>query len=105
MAIFSIDPLTKTYTTATADGEGGLVLTTRQDCTDIVEANKAEYAATDEKTKYGDWAKVASIPLAVFDDLNKQKICRGFVVIDQKKFKAWLNDPENRYFRTRPGRV
>jgi hypothetical protein len=30
---------------------------------------------------------------------------RGFHIIDQKKFKAWLNDPENRYFRTRPGRI
>lgn len=105
MAIFSVDPLTKTVTTAQADGEGGLILTTRQDCTDIIESNKAEYAQTDERTKYGEWAKVASIPLSVFDDLNKKGICRGFAVIDQKKFKDWLNDPENKYFRTRPGRV
>jgi hypothetical protein len=30
---------------------------------------------------------------------------RGFAVIDEKRFKAWMNDPENRHFRTRPGKV
>jgi hypothetical protein len=105
MALFSKDAATKTVETAQADGEGGLIITTTQDCTDIVEKNKAEYAQTDEKTRYGDWAKVASIPLAVFQELNQKGICRGFAVVDQKAFKAWLNDPEQRYFRTRPGRV
>jgi len=103
--VFSVDPLTKTADIATDDGEGGLIITTTQDCTDIVENNKAQYAQTDEKTRYGDWAKVASIPLSVFQELNKLGICKGFAVTDQKKFKAWLNDPQNRSFRTRPGRV
>jgi len=105
MAIFSVDKATKTIETAQADGEGGLIITTTQDCTDIIENNKAQYAQTDERTRYGDWDKVASIPLAVFQDLNTLGICKGFAVTDQKKFKEWLNNPENRYFRTRPGRV
>jgi hypothetical protein len=103
--VLSVDPLTKSAEIATDDGEGGLIITTTQDCTDIIENNKAQYAQTDEREKYGDWAKVASIPLAVFQDLNSLGICKGFAVVDQKKFKDWLNDPENRYFRTRPGRV
>jgi len=30
---------------------------------------------------------------------------RGFAVVDEKKFKEFLNNPDNRFFRTRPGRV
>jgi hypothetical protein len=106
--VLQVDQLTKTQDIAQADGEGGLVITTTQDVTDIVESNKAQYAQTDEKTKWSGEVfgnKVASIPLAVFQDLNKMGICRGFAVIDQKRFKAWLNDPANQFFRTRPGRV
>jgi hypothetical protein len=30
---------------------------------------------------------------------------RGFAVVDETEFRKFLNDPENKYFRTRPGRV
>jgi hypothetical protein len=49
--------------------------------------------------------KVASIPLTVIDQLNRKGIMRGFAVINDKEFRKFLNDPENRFFRTRPGRV
>jgi hypothetical protein len=49
--------------------------------------------------------KVASIPLTVIDDLNKQGIMRGYAVLDDKRFAAWLNDPMNRAWRTRTGVV
>jgi hypothetical protein len=49
--------------------------------------------------------KIASVPLVVIDDLNKKGIMRGFHVVDQARFKEWLNNPDNRAFRTRPGRV
>ena len=49
--------------------------------------------------------KIASVPLTVIDELNKQGIMRGFHVLDQARFKAWLNHPDNRAFRTRPGRI
>lgn len=91
--------------TAYADGEGGLVIETAQDISDIIESNKASYAQTDERARWGEWAKIGSIPLAVIQDLNRKGFLRGFHIIDQKKFKAWLNAPENRYFRTRPGRI
>jgi hypothetical protein len=89
-----------------ADGDGGLIIETSQDVTDIIESNKAEYAATDERKRWGDgWEKVGSIPLSLIQTLNELGICRGFAIVDQKKMKAFLNDPENRHFRTRPGRV
>jgi hypothetical protein len=43
--------------------------------------------------------------MAVFDELHKQGITRGFHVLDQKRFREWLNNPDNRFFRTREGKV
>ena len=63
---------------AHADGEGGLVVETIQDVTSIVEANKAEYNALDYGARWGDFTKVASIPMTVVDDLNKKGIMKGY---------------------------
>lgn len=71
-----------------------------QQTSHIVEQNKAQYNSTDERAKWGDWSKVASIPISVWADLNAKGIIR-----DKAAFKRWLNDPENQYFRTRPGKV
>jgi len=91
-----------------ADGEGGIVIQTRQDVTDIVEQNKKEFNSFDERARWSDQLfgnKVASIPMTVIDDLNKQGIMRGFAVLDDKRFAMWLNDPMNRAWRTRTGKV
>ena len=95
----------RTQTVHNADN-GDIVIATTQDVTDILEKNKQEYNLT--TTKWGNDIfdnKIASIPLTVIDDLNKVGIMRGFAVIDQKKFRAWLNNPDNRFFRTKQGRV
>lgn len=99
------DADTRTVQTAHWDGDGGLIIETTQDISPIIEQNKREYAATDQRAKWGEWAKIGSIPLTVIQDLNQQGILRGFAVMDQKRFKEWLNNPDNRHFRTRPGRV
>ena len=91
-----------------ADGDGGIVIETRQDISDILEQNKKEYNSFDERARWSDELfgnKVASIPMTVIDDLNKQGIMRGFAVLDEKRFKAWLNERDNRVFRTRTGVV
>ena len=83
-----------------------VVIATHQDVTDIIEQNKKEYNQT--TGRWGDDIldnKIASIPLTVIDSLNQQGIMRGFHVIDQKKFKQWLNEPDNRFFRTRQGKI
>lgn len=72
---------------------------TVQDVQPIVDANKRAYNAEDKHYK-GELHRVASLPLSVFFDLKK----RG-ILDDQKAMKKWLNDPDNRYFRTKPGRV
>lgn len=91
-----------------ADGDGGIIIETRQDITDIIEQNKKEYNSFDERSRWSDHVfgnKVASIPLTVIDELNKQGIMRGFAVLDEKRFRAWLNERDNRVFRTRTGVV
>ena len=91
-----------------ADGDGGIIIETRQDISAILEQNKKEYNSYDERAKWSDHLfgnKVASIPLTVIDDLNAKGIMRGFAVLDEKRFKAWLNDPMNRAWRTRTGVV
>lgn len=91
---------------AHADGEGGLIIQTAQDVSELVEANKKEFNSYDERAKWSDHLygnKVASIPFTAIDDLNKAGIMRGFHVVDDVRFASWLNDPENRAWRTRPG--
>ena len=86
--------------------DGGLVIETAQDVSAIIEQNKQEYNQTN-----GRWGndvfdnKIASIPLTLIDDLNKKGIMSGFAVKDQKEFRKWLNNPDNRFFRTRQGKV
>jgi len=88
-----------------ADGEGGLVIQDAQDVAPILEANKSAYNQVDERARWGELTRVAEIPNSVIADLNAQGIMRGFTVVDQKRMKAFLNDPANRFLRTRPGRV
>ena len=93
---------------AHADGDGGIIIETRQDISGNIEQNRKEFNSYDERAKWSDdmfGNKVASIPLTVIDDLNAKGIMRGFAVLDQKRMKEWLNSPDNRYFRTRPGQV
>ena len=102
------NPTNFRQTAVHADGEGGIVIQTRQDVTDIVEQNKKEYNSYDERARWSDQLfgnKVASIPMTVIDDLNKAGIMRGFAVLDDKRFALWLNDPMNRAWRTRTGVV
>jgi len=77
-----------------------------QDVSALMDQNKKEY--NNAESKWSDQLfgnKVASIPYTAIDYLNKQGIMKGFSVLDQKRFFGWLNDPENRFFRTKPGHL
>lgn len=80
--------------------QGSFKIVTEQDVTPYVEAAKAQYNNTDERARWGEWSKVATIPLSILHDLRKRGITES-----GPKFKRWLNSPENRFFRTRPGKV
>ena len=98
--IFDTDPLTGTTRYWHVKDNGEFVIETKQQISGIAESNKRSFADTDTKARYGDMAKVASIPLNVYYELKRQGI-----VDDPKAMKKWLNDPDNRAFRTRGGTV
>jgi len=83
------------------DAEGKFTISSKQDVSGIVDANKSVFAGVDERASWkGEWHHVASIPLTVYYDLKKQGI-----LDDQAALKRWLNDRDNQYFRVRPGKV
>ena len=103
--LMSQDLDTETVQIAHDDGEGGLILETKQNVKPFLEQNKASYAQIDESARWGEFAHIASIPFSVIQQLNKEGILKGFHIVEPKKLKAWLNDSDNRFFRTRPGRI
>ena len=99
--LFSAD--SERYTLA-HESDDGIILETRQDVSQIVEANKRQM--NESSRKFDEViTHVARLPLTVIDDLNHKGVMRGFQVLDQKAFKAFLNHPDNRFFRTHPGRI
>ena len=71
------------------------------DATQIVSDNKERFNSFDEKANWkGDMHHVASIPMALFYQMKAEG-----KLDDQAYMKRWLNSPENRFFRTRPGKV
>ena len=73
---------------------------TQQDVTAIIEENKQEYAQVDERARWGEWSRVASIPMSIYFQLKAEGKLE-----DEAYMKRWLNDPENKYFRTRSGQL
>lgn len=79
-----------------ADGAGNFTIETRQDCAPIV----AACAILADEPPDKDFRHVAKIPATVFD-----KAMREGWLHDEQAWKKWLNDPDNRKFRTWGGRV
>ena len=99
--IFDVNPeLGITRTWHYNDETDEATIQTQQDVTAIVEENKNEFNQVDERAKWGEFSRVASIPLSLYYELKKEGKLE-----DQAYMKRWLNDPENRHFRTRPGQV
>ena len=74
---------------------------TSQNVTDVIEANKRDFAAIDNKANWqGEWHHVASIPETLYYKLKAEG-----KLDDEAYMKKWLNDPDNRFFRVRPGQV
>jgi hypothetical protein len=79
-----------------------------QDVEPIIEANKLLYNDFDERTPHkGDgFHRVASIPAVVMVELERQGIIdNAWNIKDERRFLRFLDDPENIYFRTRPGKL
>jgi hypothetical protein len=96
--------------TAYDDGEGGLVIHSQQDLTEFAEYTKEAYNNNPTGKGWGDAPfdrknHIATLPTEIINMLNQKGIMRGYTILDQKALLKWLNDPENRVFRTRGGVV
>jgi len=81
------------------------MIETRQDISGLIEMNKAvvNNARGDWK---GEFHHVARIPNVILMDLAQQGIVTpAGKVLDEKRYKAWLNDPANSAFRVKGGKV
>lgn len=97
--ILDYDPLTAMSHWVDTDEETGITsYGVDQNVDLILDWNKALY--NDDHGKWGEWAHVASIPMAMFLEWEREGILQ-----DQDKLKQKINDPEFLYFRTRPGAV
>lgn len=93
--LIDYDPMSGLFSEFAYDAiDNQYVLNSAQDVSGIIEANKIDMN-TPQKTLDGLGRKVASIPLCVWQDLRNKGIAQ-----DEVAFKRWLNDSDNRFFRT-----
>ena len=86
--------------------EKEFTINTYQDASPILEENKKSYNHYGDKLtpgKAGEGVRVASIPLNIWTQWMKET--NGAIEKDPKLMKKYLNDPDNKYFRTTPTRV
>jgi hypothetical protein len=86
-----------------ADGSGAIE--TRQNITEIVETNRFNYNARSGSRWDHFQNHVASIPTSIYYQLVREGIIDDRNDPDMVALKKWLNDPDNRVFRTRDGRL
>ena len=99
--LFDVNPdLGITRTWHYDDEKDEATIQTQQDVTAIIEENKDEFNQVDERARWGEWSRVASIPLSLYYQMKVEG-----KIDDQEYMKRWLNDSNNQFFRTRPGKV
>jgi hypothetical protein len=97
------DPVRRKRTVVSLDSETGLpIIRTVQDTSQVIEANKRASADFDPyvaRQAHAGMVRVARIPAVVVMQLREAGIWR-----DPKALDRWLDQPENRHFRTDGGR-
>ena len=84
--------------------DGSFTIETVQDVSALVDANTR--IRNDQTGRYRDLTMVARMPLTVLMQLVKDGyLDRGFRVIDQARYRRWLNSNENLAWRTKEGRI
>lgn len=86
----------------------GFTIQTQQDLEPLIEQNKALYNDTEKSTRYGDGigGRVASFPAVITMQLAQQGILSmGGAILDEPRYRRWLNDSDNQVFRVRRGTV
>lgn len=68
---------------------------------ELIGMNKAEEAETHGK-RFGEWVKTASVPLSLY---HSSGLADASLHGDDRFLSRWLNDSDNRAFRTSRGKV
>ena len=95
--------------------ENRSIIETMQDIEPILIRNRADYNSFDENARWGSPTRqseetfhhVARIPDVILEQMPAE-MRQGFISgkgLHGKALLRWLNDPDNRMFRTRPGRL
>ena len=83
-----------------------LIVKRTEDVTPILEANKRQFDVDNKRHKSEAMNHVARIPTIAIEQYCKRKgLSYETFMRDEKLFRAFLNDPDNRLFRTKPGRI
>jgi hypothetical protein len=91
------------------------VVETRQDIEPILRQNRIDFNTFDENARWGSplrqsqetFHHVGRIPNVVLEKMPAE-MRQGFMSgkgLTAKAWKKWLNDPDNKMFRTRPGKI
>ena len=92
------------------NSDGTATIDTYQDVEPIIEKNKQDLINYGDKLSFGKASgmktggvTVASIPTTIWE--LWMKATNGAIQKDEKLLKKYLNDPDNKYFRTTPTRI
>ena len=95
----SWDGVTQRSNVVTRENDGTLLIERSQNLRPIVEQCKRDASNFDWHGRNRDFTKVASIPLLIWGQLTRLGIAQ-----DPKRLEQWLNERDNRVFRTDDGR-
>lgn len=97
------DPQTGKSTWVKYEDDGRVVVRTDTPVHKTIEENTAFRNATPDGWK-GDWHRVASIPMNLLYDDNLG-LMEAHAQGDDRYLRRWLNDSDNRAWRTKEGRI
>lgn len=98
--LFSHDPHLKRTVWARENGDGTTTYRTDYEVDPTVEINTAQRNMAENGWR-GDYHHIASVPLNLFWDKIAEASRQG----DDRFISKWLNDSDNRAWRTKSGRV
>lgn len=107
--LLSSDPLARKKTFMHFENDGTRHISTEQDVTEIIDVNKKQANSYVKGSMIGNTQRhsleVANIPLTLYHDLIKKLGDPSKDPEARKKWKTWLNDSNNRAFRTGGGYI
>jgi len=98
--VFSTNRIARRKTLWHDHTDGSYTIETMQDVSPIMEVATGRMNLHDGIHFKEDWAHVATVPVEILLDLYKQGIRQ-----DEAAYRRWLDHPDNRCWRTHPGKL